>query len=299
MIDELRDHAVVDLPFVVGDGANERLGEFRALLDAARGAARPRSTPACLVGGAPLEPQDEVRPRRETAGDRSAVGRGDAGRLCNANPASSSATSCCARSPHAGPRLRAALRDAAPRAPRRARQEGRRAMSSSRSRRACGQMSAAQERRALRPRRRRVEDRLPDRSADADGAPPRLLRGRTHRCKVLGIGHQRSRGVKAGAIVDLDAAENAIRLAVDAAERMAGVEVESVIVNMSGGRLSSQLFDAKIAARRQGRSANMKCIAFSRPPRRASACAGPRRPSCRADRIIGSTPSAASTIPRA
>jgi len=64
-------------------------------------------------------------------------------------------------------------------------------------------------------------------------------RGRTHRCKVLGIGHQRSRGVKAGAIVDLDLAENAIRLAIDAAERMAGVEVESVIVNMSGGRLSS------------------------------------------------------------
>ena len=78
------------------------------------------------------------------------------------------------------------------------------------------------------------------------------LRGRTHRCKVLGIGHQRSRGVKAGAIVDLDAAESAIRLAVDAAERMAGVEVDSVIVNMSGGRLSSQLFAAKIATQRQG-----------------------------------------------
>ena len=75
------------------------------------------------------------------------------------------------------------------------------------------------------------------------------LRDRTHRCKVLGIGHQRSRGVKAGAIVDLDAAENAIRLAIDAAERMAGVEVDSVVVNMSGGRLSSQLFDAKIALR--------------------------------------------------
>jgi cell division protein FtsA len=73
------------------------------------------------------------------------------------------------------------------------------------------------------------------------------LRGRTHRCKVLGVGHQRSRGVKAGAIVDLDAAESAIRLAIDAAERMAGVEVESVIVNMSGGRLSSQLYNAKIA----------------------------------------------------
>jgi cell division protein FtsA len=75
------------------------------------------------------------------------------------------------------------------------------------------------------------------------------LRERTHRCRVLGIGHQRSRGVKAGAIVDLDAAENAIRLAIDAAERMAGVEVDSVIVNMSGGRLASKLYDAKVALR--------------------------------------------------
>jgi cell division protein FtsA len=77
-------------------------------------------------------------------------------------------------------------------------------------------------------------------------APSDSLRGRTHRCKVLGIGHQRSRGVKAGAIVDLDSAENAIRLAIDAAERMAGVEVDSIIVNMTGGRLSSQLYNAKI-----------------------------------------------------
>ena len=45
----------------------------------------------------------------------------------------------------------------------------------------------------------------------------------------------------------MDAAEEAIRLAVDAAERMAGVEVESVIINATGGRLGSQLFDAKVA----------------------------------------------------
>ena len=74
------------------------------------------------------------------------------------------------------------------------------------------------------------------------------LPDRSHRAKVLGVGHQRSRGVKAGAIVDLEAAEGAIRLAIDAAERMAGAEVQSVIVNMSGGRLSSQLLAAKISA---------------------------------------------------
>ncbi len=79
------------------------------------------------------------------------------------------------------------------------------------------------------------------------GGGPESLRARTHRCRILGIGHQRSRGLKGGAVVDMDALEEAIRLAVDAAERMAGVEVESVIVNATGGRLGSQLFDAKIA----------------------------------------------------
>jgi len=73
-----------------------------------------------------------------------------------------------------------------------------------------------------------------------------MLRGRTHRCRILGIGHQRSRGIKGGAVVDMDEAENAIRLAVDAAERMAGVQVESVIVNITGGRIGSQLYNAKI-----------------------------------------------------
>lgn len=79
--------------------------------------------------------------------------------------------------------------------------------------------------------------------SDASGA----LRGRTHSCRILGIGHQRSRGIKGGVVVDMDAAEAAIRFAVDAAERMAGVEVESVIVNATGGRLASRLYEAKVA----------------------------------------------------
>ena len=77
--------------------------------------------------------------------------------------------------------------------------------------------------------------------------PSEMLRGRTHRCRILGIGHQRSRGIKAGTVVDMEAAEGAIRLAVDAAERMAGVQVQSVIVNNTGGRIGSHFFDAKIA----------------------------------------------------
>ena len=77
-------------------------------------------------------------------------------------------------------------------------------------------------------------------------APSEALHGRTHRCRILGIGHRRSSGIKGGAVVDMNEAEDAIRHAVDAAERMAGVQVEGVIVNLTGGRLGSQLYNATI-----------------------------------------------------
>ncbi len=73
-----------------------------------------------------------------------------------------------------------------------------------------------------------------------------LLRGRTHQAKVIGIGHQKSQGVKSGLVVDLDRAEHAVRLAVDAAERMAGLTVDSLIVNVTSGRLKSSSFSATI-----------------------------------------------------
>ena len=75
------------------------------------------------------------------------------------------------------------------------------------------------------------------------------LRGRTHVARIIGIGHQRSLGVKGGAIIDLENAERAIRAAVDAAERMAKVEVQSVIVNLTGGRLGSQHYAAGVDLR--------------------------------------------------
>jgi cell division protein FtsA len=75
------------------------------------------------------------------------------------------------------------------------------------------------------------------------------LRSRTHLARIIGIGHQRSMGLKGGAIVDLDAAEGAIRQAVHAAERMAKVEIQSVIVNLTGGRLGSEHFDAQVNVR--------------------------------------------------
>lgn len=78
-----------------------------------------------------------------------------------------------------------------------------------------------------------------------------VLSGRSHRMRVLGIGHQRSRGVKGGTVIDLAEAEKAIRLAVDAAERMAGVQVASALVNISGGRIGSQHFAGRVALHRK------------------------------------------------
>ncbi len=73
-----------------------------------------------------------------------------------------------------------------------------------------------------------------------------ILPGRTHKVEIIGIGHQRSRGVKSGVIADLDALEGVIRLSVDAAERMAGLTVDSLIVNVSAGRLASDIYTASI-----------------------------------------------------
>ncbi len=73
-----------------------------------------------------------------------------------------------------------------------------------------------------------------------------ILPGRTHHVEVIGIGHQRSRGIKAGVISDLETAESVVRLAVDAAERMAGLTVDSLIVNVTAGRLGSDVYTATI-----------------------------------------------------
>jgi cell division protein FtsA len=54
--------------------------------------------------------------------------------------------------------------------------------------------------------------------------------------KILGHGQTVSRGVKSGAIADIAEAEKSIRVAVDAAERMARTTIRAVYVNVSGGR---------------------------------------------------------------
>lgn len=73
-----------------------------------------------------------------------------------------------------------------------------------------------------------------------------VLPGRTHKIEIIGIGHQKSRGIKSGVISDLDALEGVIRNAVDTAERQAKLTVDSLIVNVSAGRLQSDIYTASI-----------------------------------------------------
>jgi cell division protein FtsA len=77
-------------------------------------------------------------------------------------------------------------------------------------------------------------------------APQQALTRRSHSVDVIGFGHTVARGTKAGTVVNLVQAEDAIRCAVDAAERMGSVEIESVVLSISSGRPSSELFAAEI-----------------------------------------------------
>jgi cell division protein FtsA len=64
--------------------------------------------------------------------------------------------------------------------------------------------------------------------------------------RIVGIGHQIARGMRGGAIVDLDTAAHSIRNAVHAAEEMAGETVERVVANLSGGYAGSRLLRTEI-----------------------------------------------------
>ncbi|MEH2510238.1 cell division protein FtsA [Nitrobacteraceae bacterium AZCC 1564] len=74
--------------------------------------------------------------------------------------------------------------------------------------------------------------------------PSDALRGRTHAVELIGLSHIQSRGIKAGAVVDLAECEQAVRQAVALAERTAKVRVESVLLSVSAGRLQGNLVEA-------------------------------------------------------
>lgn len=65
--------------------------------------------------------------------------------------------------------------------------------------------------------------------------------------RIVGIGHQVSRGLRSGLVVDLEAAEAAIRATVEAAEQMAGANIRQVTLNVAGAGLASRLIAYEIA----------------------------------------------------
>jgi cell division protein FtsA len=65
--------------------------------------------------------------------------------------------------------------------------------------------------------------------------------------QIIGIGHQLSRGVRNGIIVDLDAASASVLSAIHAAEQMAGETITEVVVNLSGGFPPSRIVGVEIA----------------------------------------------------
>jgi cell division protein FtsA len=65
--------------------------------------------------------------------------------------------------------------------------------------------------------------------------------------RVKGIGHQVANGMKSGNIVDMEAVEESIGAAVDAAERMAGDrKVDKVFVNLSAGQPRSHAIEVEV-----------------------------------------------------
>ena len=74
--------------------------------------------------------------------------------------------------------------------------------------------------------------------------PSDAFRGRSHAAELIGYSQIQARGVKAGAVVDLNECEQVVRQAVSLAERMAKVRVESVLLPVSGGRLQGHMIEA-------------------------------------------------------
>jgi len=65
--------------------------------------------------------------------------------------------------------------------------------------------------------------------------------------EIIGIGHQVSRGIKNGSIIDMVAVEDSIRATVEAAEHMAGENVQDVVLCISGAVPESKLISFDVA----------------------------------------------------
>ena len=92
----------------------------------------------------------------------------------------------------------------------------------------------------------RIDGRPGDRQLGRQPMGIASTRGGHRLVRVLGFGHQRSRGIKSGVVINLDEAEQAVRAAVSQAERMAGFNIEEVVLSINCGRLKSLNFKAGI-----------------------------------------------------
>jgi cell division protein FtsA len=70
---------------------------------------------------------------------------------------------------------------------------------------------------------------------------------RTAAPRVIGFGQHRASGIKAGVVMHLDEAEEAVRAAVSQAERMAGLDIERTVLAVACGRPRSRHFKAGVA----------------------------------------------------
>ena len=77
--------------------------------------------------------------------------------------------------------------------------------------------------------------------------------GHDHRPNVIGSGISPCAGLKRGVVIDLDATTTAIRDALDKAERMAGEEVHSVLVGVTGEHVACLNSRSVIAITQPGR----------------------------------------------
>ncbi|MCA1934495.1 MAG: cell division protein FtsA, partial [Asticcacaulis sp.] len=68
---------------------------------------------------------------------------------------------------------------------------------------------------------------------------PDGVRSADHSIRVAGVGFVQSRGVRAGNIIDMEAAATAIAQAVERAEAMANVSVQGVRVSVPGAQTAS------------------------------------------------------------
>jgi cell division protein FtsA len=65
--------------------------------------------------------------------------------------------------------------------------------------------------------------------------------------RLIGVGHQSSKGIKGGQIIELEALEDSILNAVHSAEQMAGQTISGVCVNLPAAAVRSQTFESHLS----------------------------------------------------